>query len=166
MKRLILTGIAVLALAFASITTAAANTPPGNDGDPCHGANQETCRPDPQPSDGQDCLPHGNNPDGNDDHCASPEPTVTPEPSASPSPEPTSTPTPSESSSPSVEPSVTPSSAPSEKPSTPSVPTSKPLPPTDTDAVATTTSSPFFPLLIAAFVVFFVTVLSLNPKRR
>ena len=66
---LVIASISLLALAGAS-TIRAGEPPFGNDGPACHGANQDDCRPDPQPSHGQDCLPHGNNPDGNDDHCA------------------------------------------------------------------------------------------------
>lgn len=92
MKRI--TGItlviaAVLALAFAgSISANQPSTPPGQDGS-CHGANQATCRPDPQPSHGQDCThqPPGN-PNGNDDHCASPAPSPSPTPTPKPTPTP------------------------------------------------------------------------------
>jgi hypothetical protein len=70
--------LAALMLLLALSTGAVmAQTPPGNDGYVCHGANQGPCRPDPQPNHGQDCLPHGNNPDGNDDHC-DPLPTWSP----------------------------------------------------------------------------------------
>jgi hypothetical protein len=50
-----------------------------------HGNSNQECRPDPQPEHGKDCdQPNG---DGNEDHCASPEPTASPTPS--PSVEPT-----------------------------------------------------------------------------
>lgn len=104
-------------LAFNAITLAG-DPPPGNDGGNCHGANQASCRPDPQPSHGQDCDEHGNNPDGNDDHCASSAPSD--EPSTQPSTEPSITP--------STAPSVAPSTAPSDEP----IPGITP-PPTDTE---------------------------------
>lgn len=88
---------ALSVLAFSAITFA--SDPPGNDGNLCHGASQASCRPDPQPSHGQDCQPHGNNPDGNDDHCSpSTEPSTEPssEPSTEPSVEPSTNPEPSE----------------------------------------------------------------------
>jgi len=105
MKKLILAAAAALFL-FSTPVFAGDHTPPGNDGGFCHGANKASCRPDPQPSHGQDCKPHGNNHDGNVDHCGpSPSASVAPSPSASgtPSTEPTITPTAS------VSPSVTPS---------------------------------------------------------
>src|SRR5258706_15548757 len=81
MKYRIASFVYVLLFAFASITFAG-SPPPGNDGGFCHGKNHQTCRPDPQPSHGQDCQPHGNNPDGNDDHCGpDPKSSVAPVPS-------------------------------------------------------------------------------------
>lgn len=76
----------------------------GNDDDGCHGANQEECRPDPQPSHGKDCEEHGNG-GISDDHCGggpihtgTPEPDASPtpseEPAVEPDPEPSTTPTP------------------------------------------------------------------------
>ena len=102
----------VLALSLASMVQASNphGNPPGNDGDLCHGANQQTCRPDPQPSHGAECDPHGNNPDGNDDHCGPTE-------GESPSLQPTATPTiPHPSVSVKPTPSVTPSTKPSPTP--------------------------------------------------
>jgi len=128
-KRLIMiAAVVVVALGATSVTNA--HTPPGNDGGYCHGANKESCRPDPQPSHGQDCKPHGNNQDGNDDHCASVPPT------SGPSTSPSSSPVPS------VEPSPTSSTEPSPTPSSPDVDTGgqpepgtpgMTLPPTDTE---------------------------------
>ena len=109
----------VLALSLASMVQASNphGNPPGNDGDLCHGANQQTCRPDPQPSHGAECDPHGNNPDGNDDHCGPTE-------GESPSLQPTVTPTPSiPHPSVSVKPSPTPESS-----LIPPVTTTKPSP--------------------------------------
>lgn len=85
MKKFILVFATVLSLF--TWATVAAHVPPGNDGGQCHGANQIECRPDPQPSHGKDCQPHGNNPDGNDDHCG-------PIPSSEPSTEPSEPPLP------------------------------------------------------------------------
>jgi hypothetical protein len=96
-------------LVFAVAVPVAAHVPPGNDGNNCHGANQVPCRPDPQPSHGQDCQPHGNNPDGNDDHCAAPSIVASEAPSTVPSMEP------SEAPSQVTEPSTGPSAAPSDE---------------------------------------------------
>lgn len=121
-------------------------TPPGNDGGGCHGANTETCRPDPQPSAGKDCEPHGANPDGNDDHCTEASPSTSPSPSPSvepsvepsdepsdsptldpsPSPSATSEPSPTPTPEPTTEPSVEPSTEPSTEPSQEPVPTRLP----------------------------------------
>lgn len=91
MKNLILT--ILCAALMVGCGTVLAHTPPGNDGGACHGANKETCRPDPQPSHGQDCQPHGANQDANDDHCGpSAAPTLTPVPSSTPSNQPSETP--------------------------------------------------------------------------
>lgn len=123
MKRLsgiALTVCAVIALALGGASNVTA-TPPGNDGNLCHGANQETCRPDPQPSHGQDCDAHGNNPDGNDDHCGpTAQPTEVPTSEPSDSPSPTSEPTVTPSDEPSSEPTFTPSSQPTPSPVAPS----------------------------------------------
>jgi hypothetical protein len=134
-----------------------AHTPPGRN-DSCHGANLAICRPDPQPSHGADCThqPPGN-PNGNDDHCATPEPTWTPSPSVAPSPtpsgDPTPTPTATATASPGPSPSITfiptgtptptatipsPNAVPTFAP-TPSLVPSVTLPPTDT--TQTTTAS-------------------------
>lgn len=108
---------AVLAFFFLAtmiVSPVMAGQPPfGNDGPGiCHGRNQEPCRPDPQPDHGKDCLPHGRNQDGNDDHCGTPTPTPSPTNSASPSP--TFSPEPSNSATPSTPPgSQTPTSRPS-----------------------------------------------------
>ena len=148
MNRRLIIG-AVVALLLLVPVTVSGHVPPGNDGGFCHGANKETCRPDPQPLHGQDCLPHGHNQDGNDDHCAAtptvaPTPTATPtttpseEPSTAPTPTPTLptvTPTPT----PTEQPTPTPSTTPSERPS--ATPTGvdtgggpqMTLPPTDTE---------------------------------
>jgi hypothetical protein len=81
------------------VTNVSADPPPGNDGVCEHANSQQPCRPDPQPDHGQDCESHGQNFDGNEDHCltepsaspsASPEPSVSP--SVSPSPDPSTTP--------------------------------------------------------------------------
>jgi hypothetical protein len=81
--------IAVLALAAGAVllvqgVTAAS---PGIGQGPCqHGNSNKACRPDPQPSHGKDCLTHGKNGGGNQDHCIltlsppKPSPTPTPKP--------------------------------------------------------------------------------------
>ncbi len=67
MKRLLaLTAILTLGIPAAYAT---------GDKPDCHGSNEEECREDPNES-GQDCDAHGNNPDGNDDHCATTTTTV------------------------------------------------------------------------------------------
>ena len=98
-----------------------ADPPPGNDGECTHGQSDQPCRPDPQPDNGKDCEEHGNNPDGNEDHCGpietpteEPSPTVTPDPSSTPTPDPTISPTPP------VNPTTTP--APTTTPVTPTTP--------------------------------------------
>lgn len=132
--RAITAAVIILMLLFvASVKATNDNLPPGNDGENCHGANMETCRPDPQPSHGADCDPHGNNPDGNDDHCTE----VTPDVTFAPTEEPTSTPM--FTSTPTVEPTVMPTSTPTESPSeSPSI-TAAPSEPTST---LTPTSKP------------------------
>src|SRR5690348_2642872 len=85
--------VALLAFASGVSATPPAGGPPGQ-GECSHGNSQATCRPDPQPSHGQDCDEHGPHEGGvNEDHCAdaspSPSPTSTPSPSVEPSPSPT-----------------------------------------------------------------------------
>lgn len=80
--------VALLLIAAWSAHPVNADSPFGNDGNLCHGANQESCRPDPQPSHGQECEVHGNNPDGNDDHCASPSESASSTETAQPTPTP------------------------------------------------------------------------------
>ena len=70
---------------------------------------------DPKPSQGQDCQAHGNNNDGNEDHCSpsltpSPTPVVTAEPTpvVTPSPTPVITPEPTPVVTPEETPVVTP----------------------------------------------------------
>lgn len=116
----------VLALASPAYAGNPHGQPPGNDGGTCHGANLASCRPDPQPSHGQDCLPHGHNADGNDDHCA---PTPTPGPTGSLIPPATGTPPP--------DPDTTGTDVPNLTP-----------PPTDTLAPAAAESSLPLPLIV------------------
>jgi hypothetical protein len=149
-----------LLLTLAAVPSVSAGEPPfGNDGGSCHGANQSTCRPDPQPSHGQDCQPHGNNPDGNDDHCATPAPTETPTPTPTetPSPTPTETPSPTPSETPSETPTPTSSIVP---PITCDAPDHC-LPPTDTADVVSTSSFP--PGLV--IVLFLILVTGLTARR-
>lgn len=90
--RALIAMLAIVILIFATAGTVKAGEPPfGNDGPPCHGQNQNDCRPDPQPSHGQDCDAHGNNPDGNDDHCGVDQIEEMPGPSATPLPTPSPT---------------------------------------------------------------------------
>lgn len=64
---------------------------------PCHhGNSNKTCRPDPQPSHGKDCIQHGGggkaplgNGGGNQDHCKGVTVTPTPTPTVTPTPTPT-----------------------------------------------------------------------------
>lgn len=65
-----------LVLTVGSVAQAANHKFPG-----CHGKNSTTCRPDPQPSHGKDCIKHGKG-GINEDHCA--KPTVTPTPTPTP----------------------------------------------------------------------------------
>lgn len=74
--------IAILVLAVGVILTASvvsANPDNGQDAPPCHGANEEECRDDPQPDNGRDCY-------HSDDHVCVPTSTPTTVP-------PTNTPT-------------------------------------------------------------------------
>jgi hypothetical protein len=119
----------IFAAGASSVLADQPSSPPGNDGDLCHGANQESCRPDPQPSHGQDCLDHGNNTDGNDDHCSSQEatPSVTPSGSASPSSTPSETPSTSASpATPSPTPRTTPTTEASQQPTPSATPKATP----------------------------------------
>ena len=80
-KRIMLSTILALALmgAGAGVATVAADpgngngppaTVPGSPGGDCsHGNSNQDCRPDPQPTHGQDCEDHGVA-QGNEDHCA------------------------------------------------------------------------------------------------
>lgn len=78
--------VALLVIGFAAASHAVAQGPPqlpgspstvpGSPGDDCsHGNSNKPCKPDPQPSHGQDCLDHGVA-RGNEDHC-SPAPGTT-----------------------------------------------------------------------------------------
>ena len=105
--------------------------PPGNDEGDCHGNSpNDECNDDPGP--GQDCEEHGNNPDGNEDHCAptdeptveptdEPTPTETEEPQPTPTAEPTDEPGPTATD----EPSATPTDEPTAVPTDPA-PTEEP----------------------------------------
>lgn len=130
------------------------SSPPGQ-GDCDHGNSQQSCKPDPQPSNGQDCEEHGPNEGGvNEDHCASSEPSVAPsvEPSAPPTPTPTPTPT--------VEPTPTPTLASTPTPVVTATPA--PLPPTDTDdaqAAADRRGSNLFYLAAGVFAVLTASLL-------
>lgn len=70
MKKLLgsigLMGFLTLSALHAAATPPA--EPPGQ-GDCGHGNSGQTCVPDPQPTNGQDCLEHGNNGGVNEDHC-------------------------------------------------------------------------------------------------
>lgn len=144
MRKLLIT-LVLAALAVGCGTALAHNPPYGNDGNQCHGANQTVCRPDPQPDHGKDCEAHGNNPDGNDDHCgpvvATPTPEATDEPCGTDTDEtgnddadnhpcPTPTPTPKVTPTPVQTPDIEPTPTPGQPEVTP-VPT--PTPPTGVD---------------------------------
>jgi hypothetical protein len=145
--------LAAAAALLMSATAFAGNphgNPPGNDGQLCHGHNQASCRPDPQPSHGQDCQPHGNNPDGNDDHCASTAPSEQP------------------SEQPSEEPSEAPSTSPTESQPTVDTGGGQPdmtPPPTDT-AVSTSSSSNTFGFLALILIGSFSTYVVLSKIRQ
>lgn len=62
--------LAFLALAFTAVAKATPPTSPPGQGECQHGNSGQECRPDPQPSHGQDCEEHGPNEGGvNEDHC-------------------------------------------------------------------------------------------------
>jgi len=61
--------IAISALAFATVGAPATAWAGHNQGPGCHGANQVPCRPDPQPTHGNDCGSNSTNPLNSDDHC-------------------------------------------------------------------------------------------------
>jgi len=163
-KRIVIALVAIGILIAWTATPSSAKTPPGNDGGYCHGANHESCRPDPQPSHGQDCQPHGNNPDGNDDHCgpassASPSPS---QPSPSPTSSPSASPGPSASSSPSPSASPSASSPGSSSPNGPSV-----TPPaTDTEAAAETSQPDYRVILLIVLIALLVADATYGWARR
>lgn len=79
MKKLlmVLAVVATVALpATAVLADPPAGGPPGQ-GECAHGNSGQTCVPDPQPTNGQDCLEHGNNGGVNEDHCFGEETTST-----------------------------------------------------------------------------------------
>lgn len=167
----LLTAFVIFVLIMFATGRVNASTPPGQDGS-CHGANMTDCRPDPQPSHGQDCThqPPGN-PNGNDDHCLptpspevspslTPVPSMTPTPSATPIPQPTPTPSAVSSPSPTTTPSVTVSPSPITDPA-PSVERPAPtLPPTDTTSESGQGDDPLHIALpiILAFLLFYSIV--------
>src|SRR5947207_12923754 len=79
--------VAGLLIAGGYSVSALASPPPSPPGqDPCaHGNSGQPCRPDPQPSHGQDCLHHGQNGGVNEDHCAA-APSSNPPPPPPPPP--------------------------------------------------------------------------------
>lgn len=139
-RRLVATAFAITAITFSGASMALASQPssPPGQGECDHGNSQQSCKPDPQPSNGQDCDEHGPKEGGvNEDHCS---PEVTPSTSPTPSSEPTSEPTPSTapSDSPSASTPPTPSVSPSDEPS--SEPSSEPTPSTGPTGTPTTPS--------------------------
>lgn len=150
MKRILIVASLVSIGVLAATGIASANPPEGGppgQGECDHGNSQQSCKPDPQPSHGQDCDEHGNHGGVNEDHC-SPAPTVNPTPTPpviTPTPEVTSTPevtpTPEVTSTPAITPTPDPTETPRPTPTivpipteTPSNPTSEPtLPATDTE---------------------------------
>ena len=73
---LLIVGSSMLVMAVAASADPPAE-PPGQ-GDCSHGNSGQTCVPDPQPTNGQDCEEHGNEGGVNEDHCLStPPPTTT-----------------------------------------------------------------------------------------
>jgi hypothetical protein len=132
MRKLVIALMFMIAMALAgtvSVSAVPPTSPPGQ-GECDHGNSQQSCKPDPQPSNGQDCDEHGPKDGGvNEDHCT---PEVTPFPTSTASTEPTSEPTPSASASTSPtpstapEPSATPSIAPTSEPSVVPTPSTTP----------------------------------------
>lgn len=68
MKRL--AALLVLGLAVATPTSALAGH---KQGPGCHGQNQVECRPDPQPTHGNDCGDNSTYPLNSNDHCGNEE---------------------------------------------------------------------------------------------
>lgn len=61
--------VAFLALAFTAVAKATPPDGPPGQGECQHGNSQQECKPDPQPTHGQDCEEHGNQGGVNEDHC-------------------------------------------------------------------------------------------------
>lgn len=150
-KKVLLVLLAVYAAIFIALAIAPSiqavqpSSPPGQ-GECEHGNSQQSCRPDPQPSNGQDCDEHGPKEGGvNEDHCLGGDPSVAPSPSSvvpsdAPSSEPSATTTPEPSATSSAAPSAVPPTTGPTSSATP-VPTTsltpqQTLPPTDTSAEA------------------------------
>jgi len=64
-KRVVAAGMLVLGLAGAQGTAWAGH----KQGPACHGRNQVVCRPDPQPTHGNDCGDNSKHPLNSNDHC-------------------------------------------------------------------------------------------------
>lgn len=146
LRKIALTLCAVIALALAGGSQAMASQPdsPPGQGECDHGNSQQSCKPDPQPSNGQDCEEHGPKEGGvNEDHCLggapSSEPSSDPTPSSEPTPSVTPSTSPTESPLPSTSPPG-PSDAPTSVPSIAPTPSTGPisLPPTDTTSAEAT----------------------------
>jgi hypothetical protein len=93
--------LAILGLALVFSAPALADPVPPPNADCHHGNSDQPCRPDPQPSHGNDCT---NLSGGNQDHCIA----ITPSPSPSRSPSPSPSASPSASPTPRTSPSPTP----------------------------------------------------------
>ena len=126
--------------------------PPGNDEGDCHGNSpNDECNDDPGP--GQDCEEHGNNPDGNEDHCAptdeptaeptdEPTPTETEEPQPTPTDEPGPTATDEPSATPTDVPTATETEEPTDEPSCQELQNCETEEPTPTDEPTATPTEP------------------------
>lgn len=127
----------VAATVFLGGAVAAAKPPtePPGQGECSHGNSGQTCVPDPQPDNGQDCEEHGNQGGVNEDHCA---PTTTVSSTTTTVTEPTETTTTDSTTVPTTVPSETTTTSVTEAPPTTSeAPTSTT---TETDSGTSTTS--------------------------
>jgi hypothetical protein len=132
MKKLVLAAAVVATLVFVGVAGASAAPPvggPPGQGECDHGNSQRSCRPDPQPSHGADCDPHGGHNGGvNEDHCSKATPPAQPTPKPTPTPRPTPTPE----TNPTPTPVVRPDPSTAGDPPTPAVPVPT-IPSTDTE---------------------------------
>lgn len=140
---------AIIIIALAGTARASQPVDPPGQGECDHGNSQQTCKPDPQPSHGAECDPHGQQGGDNEDHCASqpPEVTPSPEPTTEPSPEPTASPSATPEPTPSVspgppDPTPSPSPTPSVQPTPDPTPEPTPKPTPEPTPVATPPAPP------------------------